>query len=144
MAASIAALRTLRTELRPLTAADLDAAHALWTDPDVRRHLWDDVVIPRASAPPKRSRPARATSRRTASACGASTTRVGGPLVGFCGGQPADGGEPELLYGLLRPWWGQGLATECAGAVLDHLFGPLGSAEVVGSDRRAQPRRRCA
>ena len=43
-------LRTPRTDLRPLTAADLDAAHALWTDPDVRRYLWDDVVITREGA----------------------------------------------------------------------------------------------
>jgi RimJ/RimL family protein N-acetyltransferase len=51
--------------------------------------------------------------------------------MGFCGARTIAGGEPELLYGLRREWWGQGLATECAGAVLDHLFGALGLAEVV-------------
>jgi RimJ/RimL family protein N-acetyltransferase len=116
--------------LRPLGAADLEAAHALWTDPDVRRYLWDNVVIP-----PERAAEALATSERNFQERGFGlwgiTTTEGGPLVGFCGGQVAAGGEAELLYGLLAPWWGQGVATECAGAVLDHLFGPLGLTEAV-------------
>ncbi len=36
--------------LRPARAADLDALWPLWTDPDVRRFLWDDRVIGREEA----------------------------------------------------------------------------------------------
>jgi RimJ/RimL family protein N-acetyltransferase len=127
MAAPI--LRTVRAELRPLTDADVDAVHALWVDADVRRYLWDDVVIPRD----------RAAEIVAASNADFVTRGYGlwgvyhdsSDLIGFTGARPADDGLPELLYGLRRPWWGQGLATECAGAVLDHLFGPAGVAEVI-------------
>ncbi len=37
----------------------------------------------------------------------------------------------EIGWRLARPFWGQGLATEAARAVLDHAFGPLGMGEVV-------------
>jgi len=43
-------LRTERLILRPWTLQDVDALHLLWTDPDVRRYLWDDVVISRERA----------------------------------------------------------------------------------------------
>ncbi len=40
-------LNTGRMRLRPISSDDVDALHALWTDPDVRRYLWDDRIIPR-------------------------------------------------------------------------------------------------
>jgi RimJ/RimL family protein N-acetyltransferase len=40
-----ATIDTPRLRLRPCTADDVPALHALWTDPDVRRHLWDGEVI---------------------------------------------------------------------------------------------------
>ena len=46
--------------------------------------------------------------------------RSGGAFVGYCGialGEDTD--EPELTYALLPTWWGSGLATEAARAVLD-------------------------
>ena len=42
-------LPTLETErliLRPWSLDDIDALHQIWTDPQVRRYLWDDEVIP--------------------------------------------------------------------------------------------------
>ena len=123
-------LRTPRTVLRPLAAADVETAHAVWTNPDVRRYLWDDVLITR-----ERAAETLARSDESFASHGyglwAIHQRPGGPVLGFCGCQTAAGGEAELLYGLLPAWWGQGLATECAGAVLDHLFGALGRTEAV-------------
>lgn len=123
-------LRTPRTTLRPFTAADLDAVLALWTDPDVRRYLWDDVVIA-----PDRAAEVLATSAGNFAASGYGLWGIregeGSRLIGFCGCQTGDDGVAELLYGLLPTWWGQGLATESAAAVLDHLFGRLGRPEVV-------------
>src|SRR3990172_1069901 len=40
-------LGTERLRLRPCEPADLDALHALFTDPGVRRFLWDDRVTAR-------------------------------------------------------------------------------------------------
>ena len=34
-----------RLRLRPLDAPDLAAVHALWTEPDIRRYLWDNRTL---------------------------------------------------------------------------------------------------
>lgn len=44
------ALRTPRLALRPAAAGDLDALWALWTEPSVRRFLWDDRIVERDEA----------------------------------------------------------------------------------------------
>jgi hypothetical protein len=41
---------TARLRLLPFRIADLDEAHRLWTDPDMRRYLWDDEIISRETA----------------------------------------------------------------------------------------------
>ncbi|MGE4221717.1 MAG: GNAT family N-acetyltransferase [Vicinamibacterales bacterium] len=124
------ALVTPRARLRPLGPGDLEAVHALWTDPDVRRYLWDDEVVTRE----------RALDALTDSDAGFASRGYGlwgiavgadDTLAGFCGARPSETGAPELLYGLRRRWWGRGLATECAEAVLQHLFERVECAEVV-------------
>ncbi len=35
----------------------------------------------------------------------------------------AEGHDPEILYGLAREFWGQGLASEAAEAAITWLFG---------------------
>jgi ribosomal-protein-alanine N-acetyltransferase len=46
-----------------------------------------------------------------------------GALAGFCGFRYIDDSpDIELLYGLLPDYWGQGLATEAARAVLEYGF----------------------
>ena len=40
-------IQTQRLELVPFREEDIDALHHHWTDPQVRRWLWDDVVIPK-------------------------------------------------------------------------------------------------
>jgi ribosomal-protein-alanine N-acetyltransferase len=99
--------------------------HGLWIDADVRRFLWDDVVIPRD----------RAAEVLAASAADFERHQYGlwavhdlttGALAGFCGIRSSDVRPPELLYGFLRTWWGRGYATETARAVLDYAFDSLG------------------
>jgi hypothetical protein len=38
-------LVTKRTTLRPVVADDVAALHSLWTDPAVRKYLWDDTIV---------------------------------------------------------------------------------------------------
>jgi ribosomal-protein-alanine N-acetyltransferase len=125
-------LTTERLRLRPVAAADVDALHALWTDPQVRRFLWDDVVIDRETA-------ARCVADSEASFAAAGwglwaiEPRAGGALLGAAGLvelDPAVG--PELNYALHPARQGNGYANEAARAVLDHAFGPLGFARVPG------------
>ena len=49
-------------------------------------------------------------------------------FVGFRASEP--GARPELLFGILPRWWGQGIADEAARAVLAHGFATLGFAAV--------------
>jgi [ribosomal protein S5]-alanine N-acetyltransferase len=120
-------LRSQRLLLRPWTHEDVDALHALWTAPEVRRYLWDDIVIKREVAelvvnshlvtadrhgigywalhlPPPDSRPET-------------------PMAGFCGFRFVDDGpEIELMYGLKGEYWGQGFATESSLAAIEYLW----------------------
>jgi ribosomal-protein-alanine N-acetyltransferase len=124
-------LATRRLRLRPAALGDADTLHALFTDPLVRRWLWDDRLIPR---------------RQTLEVIEAGTAsfaahgfgywvllRAGDDvLIGFCGLRVVDDGpEVELLYGLAPDRWGEGLATEASEAVLAYAFGTLGLARVV-------------
>lgn len=111
--------------MRPLGAADVEVVHALWTEPDVRRHLWDDVVIPIERAREVLEAAAQHFVERRYGIWGLHPHESDG-LIGFAGCRPWGSGEPELLYGLRRPWWGRGLATEACHAVLAHVFETLG------------------
>lgn len=125
-------LRTARLALQPLSGVDLPAVHAIWTDAQVRRYLWDDTVIP-----VERAADAILASDGHFRSHGYGLWGVyeppGGALIGFCGCRPWETGEPELLFALRPAWWGRGLATEAARAVLDHVCGTLGCAEVVAA-----------
>jgi len=115
-------LETPRVTLRPWSLDDIDALHQMWTDPHVRRYLWDDEVISRQ----------RAAAALEASVSSADQSGVGlwcillirgGALAGFCGFCFIDDtGDVELLYGLLPRYCGQGLSTEAARAILAHGF----------------------
>jgi RimJ/RimL family protein N-acetyltransferase len=122
-------LVTARLELRPCGPADVDALHALWTDPEVRRFLWDGEVIPR-----QRAAAAVADSAASFAREGFGqwvVRRAGTPEpVGFCGLRRVDD-EVELLYGLWPAHQGLGLASEASRAVLRHGFGALGLARIV-------------
>ena len=126
-------LATRRTTLRPLTADDLAATHALWTDPGVRKYLWDDVVIHEDQAAE-----VIAASERHFQQLGyglwAVSERTGDPrLMGVCGFRPSEAKEPELLFGFWPRYWKQGLANESACALLAYVFEILQCSSVVAA-----------
>lgn len=121
-----------RLLLRPAGPADLDAMHALWTEPDVRRYLWDDVAIPVEQAREVLEATARHFAERRYGIWGVHE-RETDDLVGFAGCRPWGTGEPELLYGLRRAWWGRGFATEACHVVLAHVFETLGHPRVFAA-----------
>ena len=120
-------LSTDRLALRPFAAADVDALHALWTQPLVRRYLWDDVVIDRATAEDVVTASVALVAARGYGLC-VVHERDGGAFVGFCGlrdfADPRAGGaaRPELLYGLDPHYWSRGYAFEASVAVLRFAF----------------------
>ncbi len=44
---TLSLIETAQLRLRPFRLEDLDALHRLWTEPEVRRYLWDGEVITR-------------------------------------------------------------------------------------------------
>jgi RimJ/RimL family protein N-acetyltransferase len=126
-----ATIDTPRLRLRPCTADDVPALHALWTDRDVRRHLWDDEVIS----------PERAAATVAAGVASFAERGYGlwvvlprdaERLAGFCGLRAGADGDVELVYGIAPDHWRRGLATEAVRAVLAHAFGTLGLERVAG------------
>jgi RimJ/RimL family protein N-acetyltransferase len=101
----------------------------MWTDPRVRKYLWDDRIIDEDVTAAVLASSADDSARQGYGLWGVFD-RATGELMGFCGFRSSADGMPELLYGLLPAWWGKGLATEAARAVLSYAFQALGTAEV--------------
>jgi [ribosomal protein S5]-alanine N-acetyltransferase len=122
-------VRTERILLRPWTRGDVDALHTLWTQPEVRRYLWDNAIITRDTAE-ELVESHLATVNRYGIGYWAlhippvpEDTAPLALIAGFCGFQLMDPGpEIELLYGLEGKYWGQGLATEAASAAIEYLW----------------------
>ena len=111
---SDAILSTERLRLRPFAAGDVDALHAQWTHPDVRRYLWDGRVIAREEVVGVIEESIASFADRRYGFWVLESS--GAPAVAGFGGLRAipDGTDIELYYGLDRNYWGRGFATEAA------------------------------
>ena len=138
---SLPMLRTSRLLLQPFDRDDVDALHALWTDADVRRHLWDDEVIPRNRAAVTID---GAIESAGSTGVGMWTIREAATpqhVVGFSGLRhlPSET-DVELLYGLHPLFWGRGFATEAADAVLRYAYSTLRLPRVLAGADAANTR----
>jgi len=124
-------LLTRRLTLRPTTADDVDALHALLAQPGVRRHLCDGRMPQRAEVAAM-----LAASQRLRDASGEGLWAIlenarGWALAGVAGLWPyrrIDTAPPvhELVFALGEDCWGRGLATEAGGALLGYARDTLG------------------
>ena len=111
-------LRTARLLLRPVVPGDVDALHALLTDPAVRRHLLDGETVSRDFVARSIADSQAAFARI---GCGLYAVHEADqePLLGMCGlhlsGMPP---ERQLVYALAPAAWGQGYASEAVRAVI--------------------------
>ena len=124
-------LQTERLRLSPVAPADREALHALWTEPAVRRFLWDDRVIDLASVD---DLVARSEASFAAEGFGLFALREPGcsALLGAVGiFRLRPGAEPELIYSLATACFGRGLASEASRAVIADAFERLGFARVL-------------
>jgi len=115
-------IETARLRLRPLVLDDVNALHAHWTDKNVRKYLWDDVIIPRAQVV-EVVESSIANFAQHGFGFWALFPKDKPELIGFGGfrffGEPP---EIEILYSLTPEYSGQGLATEAARAMLRYGF----------------------
>lgn len=118
-------LHTPRLELRPLRRQDHADLHAHWTEPAVRRYLWDGRIIA-----PDETREVIRTSDALFAQRGAGLWSIrsddADALIGAAGywyfHEPP---ELELLISLSASHWGRGLAREAAAALIDYAFDAL-------------------
>jgi RimJ/RimL family protein N-acetyltransferase len=122
-------LTTERLHLRPFTAADREAIHAVYADPEVMRHVGHGAHRTPAETAAALRVYGEVLERRGFSFL-AVTERDGGALVGDAGLHPL-GDDIELGYTLARSAWGRGYATELGRALLAYAFGVLGAERVV-------------
>jgi RimJ/RimL family protein N-acetyltransferase len=116
-------IRTERLVLRPWTREDVDALHALWTAPEMRRYLWDDVVITRDIVEQLVDSHQVTVDRYAIGYWALHLPPAGSPIAGFSGFRFIDAGpEIELMYGLEAELWGKGFATESCLAALQYLW----------------------
>lgn len=116
-------LETVRLRLRPFVAKDVDDLHQLWTDPDVRRYLWDNLTISRDQAEAEIVKSTESFNNRGFGFWSVFLRENDAALIGFCGlrvfGTPD---EIEIVYGIHPSHWGKGLATEAAESILNFGF----------------------
>jgi ribosomal-protein-alanine N-acetyltransferase len=101
--------------LRAVETTDGDALHAIFTEPGVRRFLFDDVLLTRAE-----------TQKHVEAACahGAWVIEQDGAIVGLASLRPTDDGR-ELVIAVSGHRWGRGVALQAAKAAMSHGFDVL-------------------
>lgn len=130
----MATLATDRLNIRPFEMEDARALHAFWSNVDVRRYLWDGIILPIETV--------RGIIRQSIDDFEAHgfgffslDLKVTEPkIVGFCGFRRfEDGRQIELVFGILPEYWGEGFVTEAAREVLRYGFEEAGITRIIAA-----------
>ncbi|MBC7817833.1 MAG: GNAT family N-acetyltransferase [Planctomycetaceae bacterium] len=124
-------LETERLIFRDWTAADLEPFHALCSDPGVMQFVGDGEPWSWERTEQFVAR-AREMSQTLGFCQWPVIHKAESGLIGFCGFVPASDGV-EIGWRLAKEFWGRGLATEAARAVLKHGFESLGFQRVIAT-----------
>ena len=126
-------LETERLFIRNWTLDDVEAAYAMYSDPEVARFIRD---APEESLESQRATLEVVLKKYDEMGGGfgfwAIVEREAGEIVGSVILKPLPGHDMiEVGWHLARSAWGKGYATEAARAVLDYGFNGLGLARIV-------------
>ena len=118
----------------PLTTDQVDRFHTLVQDAHVRRYLMDGEVFPREWSE-ERARDSEALMSSRGVGLWLVTDEDTGELAGFGGFllMPEVHAEPQLVYALLEPFTGTGLAVEMALALIADARSHAGFSEIVAA-----------
>lgn len=136
MSPSTTLIETDRLLLRPLTLDDLDPLYALYSDREIRRFFPDGVDGTLTYAETKAELDWIIDQHYGKHGFGTWATlyKDTGAFIGRCGLIPwtLDGRfDVEVAYLLDKAYWGQGLATEAAQAIVEYAFGPLNLTRLI-------------
>ena len=128
-------LETPRLRLRPLASSDEADLIALDSDPEVMRYVGSPAGVKSPAETAERARlRIRETQRGDYEPLGFWRIEGRGDRAFHGVGaliQMPGGDDVEVAYRLARTAWGQGIATEAAGALVAHALGPLALPRVV-------------
>jgi RimJ/RimL family protein N-acetyltransferase len=122
-------LELQRLTLDPVSGEDEDFLITHWSDPRIRHFLFD-------ATPPVADEIMQAITNSVVdfAAVGYGLWLIrparGSQPVGAIGLRPLDDLGLEVFFSLTPTSWGNGYATEAAGAVIDYALGPLRLTEV--------------
>jgi len=116
-------IHTSRLKLRPYAGEDLDALHRIFIDPQVRKYLCDDKIMPREWVAIEIENNTKCFEQHGFGQWSVFLKEKS-ELIGFCGFRFFYDNPPELqlLYGFSPHCWGKGLATEAAKAMIQYGF----------------------
>jgi RimJ/RimL family protein N-acetyltransferase len=126
-------LETERLLLRHLERDDLESLFALYRDPEIRRY-FPDGTLTRDETREELEWFLGGHPEDPELGLWATIHKESGEFIGRCGLLPwtiDHRPEVEVAYLLARAYWGQGLATEAARAIVGHAFERLDVARLV-------------
>ena len=126
-------LETKRLILRRQVIEDLDALWALYCDPEITKYI-PDAPKTYAEARQELEWHMNGHPRNPELGLWATIHKETGRFIGRCGLLPwtIDGQEEvEVAYTIARDYWGQGLGTEAAQAIVQYAFEQLNFSRLV-------------
>jgi RimJ/RimL family protein N-acetyltransferase len=118
-------LETPRLMVRQLRDDDLDNLYAITGDAELMRYVGDNQPLSREDTA-RWIAVSQANYRGQGFGCSAVINKAGGDFIGYCGlvytPHTEKPHEAEIIYALKKDYWGQGLASEVAGAMLAYGF----------------------
>lgn len=126
-------LETERLILRHLVMDDLDELYALYCDPEITKYI-PDAPRSREEAQEELEWHMHGHPRHPELGLWATIHKATGRFIGRCGLLPwkIDGQqEVEVAYAIARGYWGQGLGSEAARAILQYGFEELNLSRLI-------------
>ena len=126
-------LETARLRLREFTLKDVDDMYLINCDPEVTRYTGDGGPLTRKEIERRIREDVLGDYAKYGYGRWAVIHKSDDQLIGFAGLKYLEEmGEIDLGYRFARAYWGMGLATEAAQAVLDYGFRHLDMSRIIG------------
>jgi RimJ/RimL family protein N-acetyltransferase len=133
IAKKIVIFETPRLFARQIEPADVTAMHKVYGDADAMRWVGDGKPLDLSECRHWIEVTLRNYAKRGYGMF-ALASRDTGAIIGFCGlVHPGGQSEAELKYALSRAYWGKGLATEAAAAMLSFAASAQGIERVIAT-----------